>query len=95
MFNLFSYCSGNHNFNSMKPTLISVERKRTELFLFACCLFLAFLLNLISILIYKTSWKELLTQLHIVALLAVILYSLVIFFRVLYGLVRRIIFRKG
>jgi nucleoside recognition membrane protein YjiH len=46
----------------MKDIIITVKQQKTELKWLLACFCLAILLNVASIIIYKTSWNELFTQ---------------------------------
>ena len=67
--------------HTMKPTTISPETKKNELKLISLCFMSAFILNIVGIIIYKTSWTELFTQIHIVLILTVVFYAIVLIFR--------------
>lgn len=68
----------------MKDTLIKATRKKRELWIALVCFLFAFLMNVYSIIRFKTEWSELLTTLHITILLAIFIYILV-------GIVRLIV----
>ncbi|MDR1719107.1 MAG: hypothetical protein LBR67_03150 [Dysgonamonadaceae bacterium] len=74
----------------MKDIIITVKKQRAELMIYGVCLLAAFVLNVASIIIYNTEWKELYTQLLWVFCLSVGIYFLTIVFRVLYWLIRRL-----
>ena len=46
----------------MKEIVLSVKRQKTEIKIFCVCIALAYLMNIISIITYGTSWYELWTQ---------------------------------
>ena len=46
----------------MKEIVLSVKRQKTEIKIFCVCIALAYLMNIISIITYGTSWSELWTQ---------------------------------
>ena len=46
----------------MKEIVLSVKRQKTEIKIFSVCIALAYLMNIISIIAYGTSWSELWTQ---------------------------------
>ena len=46
----------------MKEIVLSVKRQKTEIKIFCVCIALAYLMNIISIIAYGTSWSELWTQ---------------------------------
>jgi len=68
----------------MKEIKLSVKRQRTEWSVFVICILIAFALNVVSILVYHTEWKELYTQLGWVVALSFFLYFLVLVFRLIY-----------
>lgn len=74
----------------MKDLHISVKRQVFELKCIAACFCMAFLLNVLAILIYKTSWSEVYTQLLWVLIITCALYGLSVLLRVLYYLIRRL-----
>lgn len=78
----------------MKDISFTIKRQQTELKVFAICFLTSFALNVISIIVYKTEWKELYTQMGIVILISVFLYFAVLFFRLLCWLVRYKILSK-
>ena len=77
----------------MKDTIISARRKKAEFQWLLGSFAAAFLLNIISIISYQTSWKELYTKIHIVLLLTLIIYFLLLLLRLLVGLVVRLVRR--
>lgn len=58
----------------MKDIIIGAKRIKTELLTFLACFIIANLLNLYSIIAYKTAYVELLTQIFYVLLFSVALY---------------------
>jgi len=52
------------------------RRQRVELLILAICFLLAFMLNVVAIMLYHTSWKELYSQWIAVILLSLFLYAL-------------------
>jgi hypothetical protein len=68
--------------------------KRRELFIFLLCFFAAYALNVIGIIKRHSPARELFTQLHVVMLVALVLYAGVVLLRVLYYLVARLWTRK-
>jgi len=77
----------------MQDINITVNRQKIELKWLAASFVIAFLLNVISVIIYQTSWSELWTQLLWVLILTLIIYVLSIAARVAVYLIRRL-FRK-
>jgi len=78
----------------MKDTIITVQQKKRELYIWLACLIAAFLFNIVAMLIYSSPVKELITQLHIVIILSFFFYFVVLFFRILGWLILKI-FRKN
>ena len=72
----------------MKDLRFTVKRQRTELFVFGICFLIAFALNAVSIIVYKTEWKELYTQLCWVLMISIFLYFTALFFRLIYRFFR-------
>lgn len=67
----------------MKDVVITAKRLKKELNIFLVLFIIAFVLNIISIAVYKTEWKELITQIGIVFIIALVLYILIGFIRLL------------
>lgn len=72
----------------MKDIHIPVKRQNLEIKIFCACILLAYLMNIISILSYRTEWSELWTQSLWMLVIACILYGLSILLRLLYYGVR-------
>jgi len=68
----------------MKELKLSVKRQQTEWKIFVLCFLIAFVMNVISIMLYHTEWKELYTQLGWVLALSVFLYFLILLLRLIY-----------
>ena len=60
----------------MKETIITGKRKKHEILVLAICLGIACILNIFSILVYKTDYKELYSELPTVIIIALLLYLL-------------------
>jgi hypothetical protein len=75
-------------------TTITGAMKKRELIIFLLCFLGAYLLNVIGIIKHHTPARELVTQLHVVLLVALVMYGAVIILRVLYYLVSRLWTRK-
>jgi hypothetical protein len=67
----------------MKDTVISANRKKTELIIFAGCLLLAILLNVYAIVSYNTQWKELYSTWYVMILLSLVFYFLILVLRLI------------
>ena len=73
----------------MKNKIITARTTRRELISFLICFVMAFILNLIGIILSGSPAKELITKLHTVLLIALGFYLAVAILRVLYALVGR------
>lgn len=78
----------------MKDTIITAAMKKRELIIFLLCFALAYAMNIIGIIKYAAPARELITQLHLVLLIALILYGAVVILRLLYYLISRLWVRK-
>ena len=67
----------------MRDTIITAKAKKRELKYFGVSFVIAFLLNILSILIYHTQWKELYTQLWTVLELSVVIYFVLVVIRLI------------
>lgn len=74
----------------MKDIVIPSKRVKKELIILVVSLIAALILNIFSIIKYETSWAELFSQLHVVLAVGIVIYLLVLFFRLLYYGVARI-----
>lgn len=72
----------------MRDIVFTKKRQKKELFIFGACFATGFLMNLFSIIIYKTPWHEIFSQLGYVFAIAIFLYLLLAFVR---GIIRLII----
>lgn len=70
----------------MKDINITVKRQKTEILYLIISFVIAFGFNILGIVIYKTEWKELYSQIRIVLMLGLTIY-------VLLALVRFLIFK--
>jgi len=60
----------------MKDILITGKRQKKELIIFSICFLTAFIINIISIIVYGTQWKELWTYIGYVFTISIFLYVL-------------------
>jgi hypothetical protein len=74
----------------MKDLVISAKRQKTEVKWLAGCFCTAFLLNILSIIIYKTSWSEIFSQLLWIFIIFLILYAATCVLRIICYVVRRL-----
>ena len=68
----------------MKDILIKSKKLKKELIILVACFIISVLLNIYSIVKYKTDWSELIGQMHIVVLIAVSLWVLISIFRLMF-----------
>lgn len=78
----------------MKDITITTKRQLTEIKIWIACFVFTFLLNLASIIIYKTEFKELYTQLLWVFILSIAIYGLLLVLRLLFALIKKTFFKK-
>ncbi|HCC52760.1 MAG TPA: hypothetical protein DEQ30_12490 [Porphyromonadaceae bacterium] len=74
----------------MKDIHISAGRQKSELKWLAGCFCVAFLLNILSIIIYKTLWSEIFTQFLWVLIITCVLYAVSVFLRFGFYLIKRL-----
>ena len=74
----------------MKDIVFTKKRQKKELLIFGVCFAIGFLMNLISIIIYKTPWYEVFSQLGYVFVIALVLYILLSIVRGVIKLIRSI-----
>jgi hypothetical protein len=74
----------------MKDLHIPVKRQKSELKWLAGCFCLAFLLNILSIIIYRTLWSEIFTQLLWVLIITCVIYAVSVFLRLGLYLIKRL-----
>lgn len=67
----------------MRDTVITARAKKRELKFFGISFIIAFLLNILSIILYHTEWKELYTQLGFVIKLSVVIYAGIVVLRLI------------
>ena len=74
----------------MKEIVLSVKRQKTEIKIFCVCIALAYLMNIVSIIAYGTSWSELCTQSLLMLIITCGFYGLSVVFRLLYHGIRQV-----
>jgi hypothetical protein len=77
-----------------RDTVVTAAMKKREALIFALCFLAAYVLNVIGIIAYGSPARELVTQLHVVLLVALVLYGAVVLLRLLYYLLSRFWTRK-
>jgi energy-converting hydrogenase Eha subunit C len=75
----------------MKDIVITAQRIKKELYILLGCFAAACTLNAISIILYKTPWYELFTQIGYVVIIAVCIYLLVALIRVVVALLVKLV----
>jgi hypothetical protein len=66
----------------MKDITISVKRQKTEILYLIVSFILAFGLNILGIVIYKTEWEEIYTQSFRVLMLGLFIYAILVLIRI-------------
>lgn len=74
----------------MKDIVFTKKRQKKELFIFGICLAIGFLMNLISIVVYKTPWYEIFTQIGYVIVIAIVLYILLAIVRSMIRIIKNL-----
>ncbi len=78
----------------MKDIVFTSTRQKKELRIFGICFAIGFLMNVISIIIYKTSWVEIFSQIGYVLVIAIVLYLILALFRSIIKWIKKIIRKK-
>lgn len=77
----------------MKDILITSAHLKKEIRLLLGCFIVAFIINIAAIIIYRTPWYEMFSQLGYVIVIALCLYLFIAFFRIVIFLFKRIFTR--
>ena len=75
----------------MKDLIITSRRLKKEIYILYACFIIAFLINIFSIITFKTPWHEMFTQIGYVVIITLILYLFAAFFRLFAIGVRRLL----
>jgi presenilin-like A22 family membrane protease len=78
----------------MKDYTLTAKRQKKELSILLYCFIVAFLLNIAAIIIYKTPWVEVVTQIGYVVVVGVVLYGLLLLFRLIIASVKALLTRR-
>ncbi len=78
----------------MKDIIISSQRIKKELLIMSVCFVIAFLINVGSIIAFKTPWYETFTQIGYVVIITFVLYLLILFVRFIILAIRRLLLKK-
>lgn len=79
----------------MKDIIITSKRIQKELYILAATFSFAFIINVVAILKFKTPWYEIFTQIGFVVVITIILYLIVLLFRLIILLTKNIFKRKN
>ena len=74
----------------MKDIVFTKRRQKKEVLIFGICFAIGFLMNLISIIVYKTPWYEIITQLGYVFVIGLVLYFLLAIVRSIIRLIKNL-----
>lgn len=74
----------------MKDIIITGKRRKKELKILLVCFIVAFLTNIIAIIIYKTTWHEVFSQMGYVVVITLGFYLIVALFRLLVNLIKNL-----
>lgn len=77
----------------MKDIIITSKRLKKEIYILSTCFIIAFLINIFSIIAFKTPWYEIFTQIGYVLVITLISYLLVAIVRVIAILIKKMITR--
>lgn len=81
----------------MKNTVITIRQKKREIIIWLVCFFVANIVNLIAILVYKTSFSELVEASGYVFVFSWVIYAILVVMRILFCGLRmfyRVILKK-
>jgi hypothetical protein len=79
---------------SLRDSTMNAPMKRRELIIFLVCFLVAAVLNVIGIAWHHSPASELITQLHVVLIVALVIYGAAVILRILYYLISRFWFRR-
>jgi cation transporter-like permease len=78
----------------MKDIIITGKRRKKEILILVSCFAIAFLINVLAIIVYKTPWYEAFTQIGYVLVITLVLFLTITFFRVLVWSVKRLLKKR-
>ncbi len=79
----------------MKDLVITSRRLKKEIYILSACFTAAFLINIFSIITFKTPWHEMFTQIGYVVVITFILYLLVAMIRAVVFLIKKLFVRAA
>ena len=77
----------------MKDLIITSKRLKKEIYIISTCFITAFLINIFSIVAFRTPWHEMFTQIGYVVVITFILYLLVAMIRAVVFLIKKMVTR--
>lgn len=77
----------------MKDIVITAKRIKKEVIIMAILFLVAFLINIIAIITFKTPWHEMFTQIGYVIVMTLVLYILLLIVRGVVSLFKKIAVR--
>lgn len=78
----------------MKDLIITSNRLKKEIYILSTCFIIAFLINIFSIITFKTPWYEMFTQIGYVVAITLILYLFVVMVRAVVFLIRKLVTKR-
>lgn len=75
----------------MKDLVITAKKLRKEILILAVCFIAAFIINIISIIIYKTPWYEIFTQIGYILVITLLFYIFAIVLRLTIFFIRKLV----
>ena len=78
----------------MKDCIFTAKRQIKELRIFLLCFIFTFLLNIVAVIIYKTPWFEIFTEIVYVVAIAIVLYLIILLFRMIFFSIRKLLGRR-
>lgn len=78
----------------MKDLIITSNRLKKEIYILSTCFIIAFLINIFSIITFKTPWYEMFTQIGYVVAITLILYLFVVMVRAIVFLIRKLVTKR-
>ena len=78
----------------MKDIVISGRFVRREIIIALSCFLLSFCINVGSVIAYTKPWVEVFTQIGYVVVIAVVFYAILLFFRIIYWIIKKLLTRK-
>lgn len=77
----------------MKDIVVSGKAIRRELIVALSCFILAFCINVGAVIAYSKPWVEIFSQIGYVIVIAVVFYCILLVFRIVYYIIRKLIKR--